>query len=398
MKKIAILTAGGIAPCLSSSIAALVKEYNSLSPDSEIICYKNGYKGLLIGDSVTITNHARENISTLYEFGGSPIGNSRVKLTNVEDCVKRGFIKPDEDPLKVAADQLVKDRVQILHTIGGDDTNTTAADLAKYLENNGYNLQVVGLPKTIDNDIYPISHSLGANTAAEETGRFFAHIVCENTANPKMFIVHEVMGRKCGWLTAASALLYMERLNKKQFLPSLGLSKERFSIHGVYIPELSIDIEKETARLKNIMDTIGCVNIFVSEGACVDEIVAQMEAEGTTVPRDAFGHVKLDAVNPGLWFGSRLSTKIGAEKVLVQKSGYFARSAASNIYDITLINDSAALAVRAALEGRSGVIGLDEENNDTLSCIHFDRIKGGKPFSVSKNVHFYEFLKNIGQI
>ena len=398
MKKIAILTAGGIAPCLSSSIAALVKEYNFLSPDSEIICYKNGYKGLLVGDSVTITNHARENISTLYEFGGSPIGNSRVKLTNVEDCVKRGFIKPDEDPLKVAADQLVKDRVQILHTIGGDDTNTTAADLAKYLEANGYNLQVIGLPKTIDNDIYPISHSLGANTAAEETGRFFAHIVCENTANPKMFIVHEVMGRKCGWLTAASALLYMERLNKKQFLPSIGLSKERFSIHGVYIPELSIDIEKETARLKNIMDTIGCVNIFVSEGACVDEIVAQMEAEGTTVPRDAFGHVKLDAVNPGLWFGSRLSTQIGAEKVLVQKSGYFARSSASNIYDITLINDSASLAVRAALEGRSGVIGLDEENNDTLSCIHFDRIKGGKPFSVSKNIRFYEFLKNIGQI
>lgn len=61
---------------------------------------------------------------------------SRVKLTNVKDCVMRGLVKEGEDPQKVAADQLIKDGVQVLHTIGGDDTNTAAADLARYLRNN----------------------------------------------------------------------------------------------------------------------------------------------------------------------------------------------------------------------------------------------------------------------
>ena len=61
----------------------------------------------------------RKNIGALYEHGGSPIGNSRIKLTNVKDCVKRGLVKEGEDPLEVAAKQLVKDDVHVLHTIGG---------------------------------------------------------------------------------------------------------------------------------------------------------------------------------------------------------------------------------------------------------------------------------------
>ena len=66
----------------------------------------------------------------------------------------------------MAAEQLTKDQVDVLHTIGGDDTNTTAADLAAYLAENAYALTVVGLPKTIDNDVHPIAQSLGAWTAA----------------------------------------------------------------------------------------------------------------------------------------------------------------------------------------------------------------------------------------
>jgi hypothetical protein len=67
-------------------------------------------------------------------FGGSRIGSSRVKLANVKDCLKRHLIAEGQDPRKAAADQLVKDRVDVLHTIGSDDTNTAAADLAANLE------------------------------------------------------------------------------------------------------------------------------------------------------------------------------------------------------------------------------------------------------------------------
>ena len=117
---------------------------------------------MLLGDSIEVNDTVRKNALVLTEHGGSPLGNSRVKLTNVKDCVKRGLVREGEDPLKVAADQLVKDGVDVLHTIGGDDTSLTAADLAAYLAQNDYNLTVVGLPKTIDNDVYPIAQSLGA--------------------------------------------------------------------------------------------------------------------------------------------------------------------------------------------------------------------------------------------
>ena len=106
VKKVAFLTAGGLAPCLSSSIGFLIDEYNRKAPNVEMIGYINGYMGLLKGESIPVTPEVRKNALVLTKHGGSPIGNSRVKLTNVKDCVKRGLVKEGEDPLKVAAENL----------------------------------------------------------------------------------------------------------------------------------------------------------------------------------------------------------------------------------------------------------------------------------------------------
>ncbi len=353
-RKVAILTAGGLAPCLSSAIGGLIERYTEIAPDIEILCYRGGYKGLLLGDSFKVTAEIRASAAILHRHGGSPIGNSRVKLTNVKDCVKRGLVKEGQNPQQVAADQLVKDGVDVLHTIGGDDTNTAAADLAAFLSRNGYALTVIGLPKTIDNDVYPIRQSLGAWTADEQGARYFENVVAEHGANPRMLIVHEVMGRNCGWLTAATARAYRGNLLGKAFVPGLGLSRERLDIHGIYIPEMHIDLAAEAARLKGILDRNDNVNLFISEGAGVEEIVAELTAKGLEVPRDAFGHVKLDAVNPGKWFADQFSKNIGAEKTLVQKSGYFARAAAANVDDLRLIKSlhGPRRGVRAAARGR----------------------------------------------
>lgn len=396
IKKVAILTAGGLAPCLSTAIAALVERYTQIAPEVEIICYVSGYKGLLEGKSVVVTPEVRKNIAALYEFGGSPIGNSRVKLTNIKDCVKRGLVKEGENPQKVAADQLVKDGVDVLHTIGGDDTNTAAADLAAYLAKNNYALNVVGLPKTIDNDVYPIRQSLGAWTAAEQGARYFANVVGENSANPRMLIVHEVMGRNCGYLTAATAAAYRKLLDQRTWIPELGLRRENYEIHGVYIPEMAFDVKEEAKRLREIMDKYDNVNIFVSEGAGVSTIIKEMEARGEEVVRDAFGHPRLDKINPGAWFAKQFAEMIGAEKTLVQKSGYFSRAAASNAADIDLIKRCAAVAVDCALKGVGGVVGEDENKNNELRACEFERIKGGKPFDIDAPM-FTELLSAIGQ-
>ena len=164
--KVAFLTSGGVAPCLSASIAYLIKEYSAIDNSIEFYAYKHGYKGLLLGNKISIPNNLSNKTDVIASFGGSAIGNSRVKLTNINDCIKNKYIKQNELPVEVAAKQLASDQINILHTIGGDDTNTAASDLVKYLKINNYDLTVVGLPKTIDNDVFPISQTLGASTAS----------------------------------------------------------------------------------------------------------------------------------------------------------------------------------------------------------------------------------------
>ena len=394
--KIAFLTAGGIAPCLSASIGALIEAYNTLAPEAELVGYLHGYRGLLLGNKIEIPASVREKTDILYEFGGSPIGNSRVKLTNAENCIKRGYIKKGEDPLKVAANQLMKDGINILHTIGGDDTNTMAAQLSFYLKENNYNLTVVGLPKTVDNDVYPITQTLGAWTAAEQGAIFFENIANENTTSSRQLIIHEVMGRHCGWLTAYTAKEYHDRLKKRNFLPELLIDQQRWDVDAVYIPEMDIDFDAECNRLKKMMDEKDSINIFLSEGAGTDIIIKEMDGAGETVERDAFGHVALDTLNPGQWFAKQFTDQLEADKALVQKSGYFSRSAAPNKQDLELIKASGKLGAKLALDGQYGVVGMDEEKNGELGLIDFERIKGGKPFNVDQR-WFNELLAEMGQ-
>ncbi|MFD1507695.1 pyrophosphate--fructose-6-phosphate 1-phosphotransferase [Georgenia yuyongxinii] len=396
VRRVALLTAGGFAPCLSSAVGGLIERYTEIAPEVEIIAYQHGYHGLLTGTKIVVDDEARKRAGILHRFGGSPIGNSRVKLTNAKDLVSRGLVKEGEDPLQVAAERLRADGVDVLHTIGGDDTNTTAADLAAYLEDNGYHLTVVGLPKTIDNDIIPIRQSLGAWTAAEEASEFAQNVFGEHRSGPRQLIVHEVMGRHCGWLTAAAAKSYRGWLDTQEWVPSIGLTKERWDIHAVFLPEMKVDIAGEAERLRGVMDTVGNVNIFLSEGAGVPEIVAELEAKGEEVQRDPFGHVRLDTINPGAWFAKQFAELIGAEKVMVQKSGYFSRSARANAEDLRLIKSMTDLAVESALKGESGVIGHDEEDGDRLKAIAFPRIAGGKAFDITQD-WFGELMAGIGQ-
>ena len=394
--KVAFLTSGGIAPCLSAAIGRLIENYKR-NPNIELIGYLNGYKGLLLGRSIKFPNNIINSTSKFYQFGGSPIGNSRVKLTNIKDCINNNYIKKGENPLEIAAKQLVKDKVTILHTIGGDDTNTTAADLSHYLKENGYNLTVVGLPKTIDNDVYPIKQTLGAWTAAEQGAIFFENIVNENTTSNRQLIIHEVMGRHCGWLTAATALTYRNRLKNIEFIPEIDIIKEKWDIHSILIPEEKINFDIECKRLSKIMDKYDCVNVFLSEGAGMDTIISETEKSGGEILKDAFGHVRLDDLNPGKWFAEQLGKRLNAKKILVQKSGYFARSSKPNKKDLNLIFEMADYAAKSALSNISGVVGWDEELNNKLNCIEFKRIRGGKSFDINE-IWYTEMMKEIKSI
>ena len=200
------------------------------------------------------------------------------------------------------------------------------------------------------------------------------------------------MGRNCGWLTAATAFEYTQRLQKKKFVPSILANIDRWGIDALYIPELNINLEAEAIRLRKLLDQKDSINIFLSEGACIENIMNDMENDNKLIKRDAFGHIRLDEINPGKWFAKQFSKIVCADKVLIQKSGYFARSSKPNKKDLDLIIKTADMAVECAINKKSGVIGLDEECNNKLTCIDFDRIRGGKPFNIKQN--WFQLMHN----
>ncbi len=206
----------------------------------------------------------------------------------------------------------------------------------------------------------------------------------EQSAAPKSLVIHEVMGRHCGWLTAATARAYIQDTKGRDYVEGLMMNTQLKNIDGMYLPEIAFDLEGRGARLRKIMEKTGFVTIFVTEGAGLDTIVAEREAAGEHVKRDAFGHVKIDTINVGNWFSKHIGHMIGAERAMVQKSGYYARSAPANRDDLRLIQSMVDLAVESALNRVSGVTGHDEDQNGKLRTIEFERIKGGKHFDTDQ--------------
>jgi pyrophosphate--fructose-6-phosphate 1-phosphotransferase len=131
------------------------------------------------------------------------------------------------------------------------------------------------------------------------------------------------------------------------------------------------------------MDLYGNVNLFIAEGAGADLVLAERIAQGEVIEHDAFGHPRLDDVNVGKWIADKLSIALHAEKSLVVKSGYFARSAPANAEDRALVDECASMAVTGALNGDAGVVGHDEDAGGELGVIDFRRVSGGKVLDTS---------------
>jgi pyrophosphate--fructose-6-phosphate 1-phosphotransferase len=121
-----------------------------------------------------------------------------------------------------------------------------------------------------------------------------------------------------------------------------------------------------------------------------------MRSRGEEIPLDPFGHVKIDKINPGAWFADQFAPMIGAEKVLVQKSGYYSRSAPANTKDQELIKACAEVAVQSALSGVSGLVGQDEDQGNVIRACEFNRVAGAKPFDTNQS-WFNDLLNEIGQ-
>jgi pyrophosphate--fructose-6-phosphate 1-phosphotransferase len=405
---VAMITCGRIAPCFGPAVGGLIRRYQdvagldgcSANARVRLIAYLHGFRGMLRGDVLRIGPAELQASPLLVAKGGSPIGASRTRLSNFDHLRFRGLIADSEDPVDKATRQLMKDNVSVLHIIGSSHAQITGQQLSTYLKNTySYELRCIGLAKTIENDMWPIEKSLGAQTAAEQGALYFEHVVAEHNSNPRMLIIHEIKGRSAGWLTATTAFEYRERLKNRRFADAMGLSRENYDVHAVYTPEMNIDFDSELRRLRRCMDRNDNVNIFVAAGTMKAQIIKEARKSGKFLVRHpTLGY---EVAETGAWFAEKLKREINAEKVLIQKSGVYVRAAAAGNKDRQLAQGCVNFAVDAALDALrdrnvSGVVGHDARASGQLGLVDFEALMQKKPFDLS-SPWFVEMLASIGQ-
>jgi len=268
MKKIGVLTGGGDCPGLNAVIRAVVKK--SIKYDWEIIGIKNGWKGLINGEIELLTDYS---VSGILPKGGTIIGTSRTNPFNNENDTKQLI----ENIRKFSIDAIV--------AIGGDDT----LGVAKKLHEMG--IPIVGVPKTIDNDLSGTDYTFGFDTAISIVTEAIDRLHTTAESHRRVIVV-EVMGRHAGWIATLAGIA--------------GGADE------ILIPEVPFDVDEVCQNLKDRYNRGKKFSIIaVAEGAHPKEEKSsdmQNEEKNTfdhnigsklitqTEERDAFGHIRLGGI------------------------------------------------------------------------------------------------------
>ena len=258
MKKIGILTGGGDCPGLNAVIRAVVRK--SMQYDWDIIGIKNGWKGLISGEMELLTDYS---VSGILPKGGTIIGTSRTNPFKNEDDVQKVI----ENIKKFGLDAIV--------AVGGDDTLGVALKL------HNMNIPVVGVPKTIDNDLSGTDYTFGFDTAVSIVTQAIDRLHTTAESHHRVMVV-EVMGRHAGWIATMAGIA--------------GGADE------ILIPEEPFDIGEVCGFLKERYDRGKKFSIVVvAEGA-------QPKNSGSFITKseekDDFGHVRLGGI------GNRLAKEI----------------------------------------------------------------------------------------
>ncbi len=260
-KRIGILTGGGDAPGLNAVIRAVVFRANQLG--RECVGLLDGWRGALSGDHVVLTI---EETADIHRQGGTVLGSSR---TNV---------RKEKDGFKRVKDTLKRLNIDALVAIGGEDTLGVARDL--YKEGG----KVVGVPKTIDNDVNATDYSFGFDTATNIVMECLDKIHTTAQSHHRVMVV-EIMGRHAGWITLYGGMAG--------------------GAHVILIPEQPIDTDKVCDVIRKRYKSGKTYSLVaVAEGAIGPDLEAKIMH---SQKRDSFGHVLLGS---GIGIGTVLATEI----------------------------------------------------------------------------------------
>ena len=312
----AMVTCGGLCPGLNNVVRSLFLELHYGYDVSEVLGFRGGYSGLDPDCGVEPVTVTPEFVDCIHQQGGTVLSSSRGPVD-----------------ISRAVDNLIARGINILFTIGGDGTQRGANDLYQEARKRGHALAVVGVPKTIDNDVTFVSRTFGFTSAVEEAKRVLDCAHTEARSVNRGVGLVKLMGRHAGFVTAAAVVASQD-------------------VNFALIPEVPFKLEAFLAALKERLCAKSHAVIAVAEGAGQDLLKADKSK------CDVSGNVKLEDI--GLFLREKIDIYFKAEgsPVVLRyfDPSYQVRSCAANCEDALLCDLYARHAVHAAMAGKTGLV------------------------------------------
>ena len=314
-----IVTCGGLCPGLNNVIRSAFHELHHFYGVKEVLGFRNGYQGLDPAQAVEPLALTADLVNDIHKHGGTILGTSRGPVD-----------------VGIAVENLMRRRINILFCIGGDGTQRGANDLYLAAKERGYPLSVVGIPKTIDNDVNYVSRTFGFMTAMEESRDIIDCAHTEAKSVPYGVSLVKLMGRHAGFIAAAATVASQD-------------------VNFTLIPEVPFKLEGENGFLavlkRRVLKRQHAV-IVVAEGAGQDLL------KDAGNERDASGNVKMGDI--GIFLREKITAYFKAEKVPAVlryfDPSYIIRSRAADSEDAILCDQYGRNAVHAAMAGKTGLV------------------------------------------
>ncbi len=314
-----IVTCGGLCPGLNNVIRSLFSALHHTYGVKEVLGFRDGYEGLDPARGREPVVLSAEFVNDIHKLGGTVLGTSRGPVD-----------------IPTAVDNLIRRGVNALFTLGGDGTQRGANALFQEAKRRDHPLAVVGVPKTIDNDVAFVVRSFGFLTAVEEACKVFdrAHVEARSVQNGVSLV--KLMGRHAGFIAAAATVASQD-------------------VNICLVPEVPFPLDGPKGLLAYLKERIvrrAHAVIAVAEGAGQDLLA------GASGAKDASGNVKLQDI--GLFLRDRIEAYFAAEGVpMVMRyfdPSYIVRSSPADAEDAILCDLFARNAVHAAMAGKSGLV------------------------------------------
>jgi len=314
-----IVTCGGLCPGLNDVIRSLFLQLHYAYGVKEVLGFRGGYQGLDPARGEKPIVLTPEFVDDIHKEGGTVLGTSRGPVD-----------------MGLAVDNLIQRGVNMLFTIGGDGTQRGGNELFQEAKQRGHALAVVGIPKTVDNDVAFVARTFGYLTAVQEAGKVLdrAHTEARSVRNGIAMV--KLMGRHAGFIAAGATVASQD-------------------VNFTLVPEVPFKLDGERgflAALKNRILKREHAVVVVAEGAGQDLLTASGEE------RDASGNAKLKDI--GLFLRERIEADFKAAGIpMVMRyfdPSYFVRSSPANAEDSILCDLFARHAAHAAMAGKTGLV------------------------------------------